>query len=203
MDSSISQIRSKLERYSPGDLAESSTLAHAAVSILLRDAPASGDTEVLMIRRAELPRDPWSGHMGFPGGHVDACDSSPERAGVRETQEELGISLDSCATRLGRLSELQASARSKPIPLSIFPYVYELVKPVDLHPNCEVVEALWIPLAFFLSSANRAAMLHPDDHERALSCYRLEDRVVVWGLSLSMLDELLSLLMEGAAQRAE
>lgn len=190
MASGVTQIRGKLGGYSPRNLPQSERFAHAAVSIILREDIASGQPQVLMIRRAECPSDPWSGQMGFPGGHVNACDASVERAVVRETQEELGISLDSCADRLGRLSEIQARARSKLIQLSIFPYVYELVKPVCFRLNEEVIEVLWIPLSFFLSPANRAGMLHPDDQSRSLPCYRLGDRTV-WGLSLTMLDELL------------
>ena len=33
-----------------------------------------GDAEVLLIRRAERPEDPWSGHMAFPGGRVEDDD---------------------------------------------------------------------------------------------------------------------------------
>ena len=42
------------------------TPRRAAVAVILRDAMRG--PEVLFIRRAEHPRDPWSGHMAFPGG---------------------------------------------------------------------------------------------------------------------------------------
>ena len=41
------------------------------------DAQASEDLELLLIRRAEHPLDPWSGHIALPGGRRDPGD--PDR----------------------------------------------------------------------------------------------------------------------------
>ena len=46
----------------------------AAVAIMVREG--SDATEMLMIRRATREGDPWSGHMGFPGGRRDPEDAS-------------------------------------------------------------------------------------------------------------------------------
>ena len=184
------EIREKLARHSPRYLAASRGLAHAAVAMILRENCTSEDHEILIIQRAEHPHDPWSGHLGFPGGRVELSDASPLRAAVRETQEELGISLDACARFMGPLSEIRARSLLQLMPLSIFPFVYEMVKPAALNWNEEVVEANWIPLGFFLNSANRATMGHPRDPKHILPCYPIGDRAI-WGLSLSMLDELL------------
>src|SRR5687767_9515898 len=40
--------------------------SRAAVALILRDGKAG--IELLFIRRAEHPQDPWSGQMAFPGG---------------------------------------------------------------------------------------------------------------------------------------
>ncbi|MFN7699333.1 MAG: NUDIX domain-containing protein [Deltaproteobacteria bacterium] len=45
----------------------------AAVAAILRER-APGAPEVLFIRRAEKPGDPWSGHMAFPGGKQEPGD---------------------------------------------------------------------------------------------------------------------------------
>lgn len=186
---SIAQIREGLLRYAPRDLAESGTMPSAAVALILREDGA-GEAEVLMIRRAEHPQDPWAGHMGFPGGRVDPGDESPRRAVVREAQEELGLHLDTAAQPLGRLSEIRARCRFEPIPLTIFPFLFELTAPTPLHPNEEVVEAVWIPLSFFLQRENRIEMTHRLTHNRTVSCCLFAGRII-WGLSLGMVDELL------------
>ena len=186
---SLARIREEVLRYSPRDLAESREMANASVAMILRE-DGSGETEILMIRRAEHPRDPWSGHMGFPGGRVESGDATPERAVVRETEEELGLRLDSTAQPVGRLSEIRARSRFEPMPLTIFPFLFALKGSAPLHLNEEVVEAVWIPLSFFLKPENRIEMEHALTHGRPVSCCLFGGRII-WGMSLGMLDELL------------
>jgi hypothetical protein len=52
-----------------------------------------GDPEMLFIKRAANERDPWSGHIAFPGGRRDASDESDVAVAVRETWEEVGLDL--------------------------------------------------------------------------------------------------------------
>ena len=184
----LTRIRRQLDRYCPRTLPESRELAHAAVALILRED--EGEPEVLVIWRAEQPGDPWSGHLGFPGGRVEPDDDSLDRTAVRETMEELGICLDSCARFLGQLSEIRARSLSRMLPMSITPFVCELVTPVTPHLNGEVVKTRWIPLRFFLNQVNRSTMPHPGDPAQTVSCYPLDDRAI-WGMSLAMLDELL------------
>ena len=154
----LTRIRHQLARYSPRVLAESVELAHAAVALILRET--SGEAEVLVIWRAEQPGDPWSGHLGFPGGRVEPGDVSLARS------------------------------LSRMLPMSIIPFVCELVNPATQRLNGEVVKTRWIPLRYFLNRANRATMSHPGDPTQTVSCYPLEDRAI-WGMSLAMIDELL------------
>ncbi len=55
--------------------------------------PDTRVTDLLFIRRAEKSGDPWSGHMAFPGGHMESSDASLLAAAIRETQEEIGLDL--------------------------------------------------------------------------------------------------------------
>lgn len=184
----LTRIRRQLARYCPRTLPESRELAHAAVALILREEVEG--PEVLVIWRAEQPGDPWSGHLGFPGGRVEPGDGDLDRTAVRETMEELGICLDSCANFLGRLSEIRARSLSRMLPMSITPFVCEMVTPATPHLNGEVVKTRWIPLRFFLESSNRSMMPHPGDPTLTVPCYCLGDRAI-WGMSLAMLDELL------------
>ena len=165
----------------------------AAVCAVCRDGD-DGDCEVLFIHRAEDPRDPWSGHMAFPVGRVDANDRSPLNAAIREAREELGIDLEERARLIGHLSDVTAVARGRRLGLIIEPFVFKLLHPVRICPNEEVQDVLWIPLDFFLESANRSTLQYRYDTATiALPCYRYRSKVV-WGLTLRMIDELLSLV---------
>ena len=76
-----------------------SDVLQAAVSLVIR---AGDQLDLLLIKRAQHERDPWSGHMALPGGRREVCDSSLVDTAVRETFEETGVKLLS-ALRLGPL----------------------------------------------------------------------------------------------------
>ena len=147
---------------------------------------------MLFIRRAEAERDPWSGHMAFPGGRVDDADADGLAAARRESCEEVGLDLRAQAELVGPLSHVTAVARGRRLGLVIEPFVFEMVDDVDLRPNHEVEETLWIPFAFFLDPSNRGSMTYDiDGASWTLPCYRWHGRVV-WGLTLRILDELIA-----------
>jgi 8-oxo-dGTP pyrophosphatase MutT (NUDIX family) len=60
----------------------------AAVLIALFER--EGEVTLIFIRRASTLRS-HSGEIAFPGGSVDATDSSPVQAALREAQEEIGL----------------------------------------------------------------------------------------------------------------
>src|SRR5689334_4968285 len=53
---------------------EPERIAQAAVTIIIRAEQA--DAQALIIKRAEHPRDPWSGHLALPGGRAEVADES-------------------------------------------------------------------------------------------------------------------------------
>jgi 8-oxo-dGTP pyrophosphatase MutT (NUDIX family) len=171
----------------------------AAVAAVLR--AASGGLDLLFIRRAEHPRDPWSGHMAWPGGHIDESDPHPLAAALRETREELALDLERDGELLGALPVVRTHLRRGPGPRHVAAFVFALHRDSELHPNHEVQEALWVPLAFLSDRRNRERFVWLGRGvPLALPCYRFEGRQI-WGLTLHMLDHLLRRI-GGSAQKS-
>jgi 8-oxo-dGTP pyrophosphatase MutT (NUDIX family) len=189
----LKEIEARLRAYTAKRIPAQGIMKKAAVATVLRDA-SNREVEVLFIRRAEHPRDPWSGHMAFPGGRVDRDDKDPLSAALRETREELGLDLAAEARHLGALSQLMAMAHGKPLPMVINPFVFELTSDPKLTLNHEVQEALWVPLARLCDPDARTTIERPvAGVPIRLPCVSFEGRQI-WGLTLRMADELISIL---------
>ncbi len=170
----------------------------AAVARVLRDAAAAG-LELLFILRAEHEHDPWSGHVGFPGGRAEPEDESLEATAVRETLEETGLDLRRDAERLGALDEVRALARGRPVDLVIAPFVFHLLRPAEGTPSHEVVSLHWLPLPALLDPAWRATLEYRYGEETVeLPCIRLGG-LVIWGLTYRMFESFEQVLREAEA----
>lgn len=162
----------------------------AAVAAILRERP--GKVELLFIRRAEHPRDPWSGHMGLPGGRVEPADATPLEAALRETLEEIGLDLAALGRPLGRLSEVRTHLPLGSVPHSVVPFAFSVEGDPPLTPNEEVQEALWVPFSFLSDRRNRSSFTWVRKGlPLPMPCLRYEGRVI-WGLTLRIVDELVS-----------
>lgn len=161
----------------------------AAVAVILRDG--GGGVEILFIRRAEHPRDPWSGQMGLPGGRVDPSDPTPLAAALRETREEIALDLEALGRPLGRLSEVRTHLPLGSVPHSVVPFAFAVDGDPQLTRNEEVQEVLWVPLSFLLHRGNRSAFTWVRKGlPLPMPCYTFEGRVI-WGLTLKIVDELI------------
>ena len=160
-----------------------------------------GELNILMIKRAERKGDPWSGHMAFPGGRLDPTDRHGFAAAVRETEEEVGLTLGPGEPCIGRLSDINARPHKGAFGMAVSPFVFRLEREVTFTPNYEVAEVVWIPLEFLLESDNREDMVWERGGVKIpLPCYFYEGRRI-WGLSLMMLDELMDLIEERNPRR--
>jgi len=180
----LSDVRSVLEGRAALELPEHENWA--AVAILLREG-ASG-TEVLFIRRAEHPTDPWSGHMAFPGGRQEAGDASLLATAMRETREEVGLDLSRQAEHIGQLDDLQAVARGVPQETVIRPFVFEVHRQSPLRvQEREVAEALWAPLLpLYRGEADAVRPYQWQGAQIDFPAYDVSGRLV-WGLTYQML----------------
>ena len=191
-------IETRLSDHSPGRKVWRRLMKRSAVAMILQ--VREGELNILMIKRAEREGDPWSGHMAFPGGRMDKIDAHGFAVAVRETEEEVGLTLveeDQC---IGRLSDIITRPKRGPFGMAVTPFVFRLEREVEFTPNEEVAEVVWVPLEFLLDSDNREQMEWKYKRVKIpLPCYMYEGRRI-WGLSLMMLDELMD-LVEGKNPR--
>ena len=83
----LERIRNRLMDYRPSLAEADRGRSRAAVALVLYEL-APEPPALLFIERARHERDPWSGHMAFPGGRVDPGDAHPRATAERETYEE-------------------------------------------------------------------------------------------------------------------
>lgn len=168
----------------PPQAVSPATGSRAAVALVLREG-VSG-IELLFIRRAEHPLDPWSGQMAFPGGRAEPGDADLAATAMRETAEEIGLALDA-AERLGALDEVRAMARMRPMDLTIMPFVFRVDSPAHLRLGAEVRSVHWLPLGPLLGADLRSTMEYVHEGSPVqFPCVRV-DEVVIWGLTYRML----------------
>jgi 8-oxo-dGTP pyrophosphatase MutT (NUDIX family) len=172
---------------------EEAVSRRAAVALILREGPLGLD--LLFIRRADHPQDPWSGQMGFPGGRFEPGDADLKATAIRETSEEIGVDLAATADYLGSLDEVRAMARMRPMDLAITPFVFRLRTTVTAVLSDEVKSVHWIPLDALLGPELRSTMEYR--HQGAslqFPCLRFED-MVIWGLTYRMFTSFQELLL--------
>lgn len=193
----LQHIRNRLAVHRPDAPEPGSGIRQAAVAIILREGHRRADwpeIEVLFIRRAEKPGDPWSGHMAFPGGHREPHDRDLRSAASRETLEEIGVDLAG-ARYLGQLDHEHAAPRGRTLNMIISPHVFELSEPVQFRPNYEVAEVVWAPLAPLMKGVLHAAERFPIGGEHTwFNGYRLAEGHFVWGLTYRMLKSFFGVL---------
>ena len=121
---------------------EDPDLGRAAVAVVVAPDPPA----ILFIRRATRDADPWSGQMALPGGRLDPEDADLRATAIRETSEEVAISLES-AELLGALDDVAPRSSLLP-PVMVRPYVFSLREATPPRPcSKEVADAFWLPVA--------------------------------------------------------
>lgn len=134
---SLTQRLRRLPGVEPG-----ASEAGAAVTIVLREGES--DLETLLVQRANRARDPASGQVSLPGGHVDPTDRTLVAAALRELEEEVGLSL----TDLTERPRLFSIRRAQRFGLDVGVFVAELAPGLSrptAHSPSEVAEVFWLP----------------------------------------------------------
>jgi 8-oxo-dGTP pyrophosphatase MutT (NUDIX family) len=180
----ISSLARRLASHRPR-AENDAALLWAAVALIVVPNPAA----LLLIRRAEHPGDPWSGHMALPGGRRSPTDITLCDTAMRESLEEVGVQLEPSQC-IGTLDDVAPRTPVLP-PIAVRPYVFALPNRPSLIPNPEVASTHWIPLE---------TLLHPDTYrpvhvdirgeQRTVDAFLLEN-AVVWGMTERILTSLL------------
>jgi 8-oxo-dGTP diphosphatase len=161
--------------------------ANAAVALLLRHNPELDDYQILIVKRAKNPRDPWSGQFALPGGKREAQDANLKATVTRETREETGIDLNQ-SSFLGTTTVIQSTPRPD---YRILPCVIQLTDQTKITLRKEELEAY-----FWVSIENlKAAQGTAQIGTRLVSAFLLPN-AIVWGITHHILTDFLNALQQ-------
>ena len=157
--------------------------ANAAVVMLLKST--GQDFQVLFVKRAKKPNDPWSGQTALPGGKRDPEDRNLKQTVIRETLEETSINLLEGCRFLGAMEPLRSIQRPE-MKIVCFVVLQEMEQNIEL--NDELTEYFWMTLTEM-------------EYNKGTKKFRLEKfpayiigNHVIWGLTYKIVAKLLSIL---------
>lgn len=158
-----------------------------AVALIL--TPGARGLEALFIRRAVRADDPWSGHIALPGGRREPADADRYATAVRETAEEVGVTLARAAL-LGVLDDLHPATPRLPA-LVIRPFVFGLESRPAARLSDEVAAVEWVALDE-LARCEGKTEIALSEGRREVDCF-LPSGLVIWGLTYRILKGFLAL----------
>lgn len=186
--SAIGRLAAHLRAHPPTAAAEPERLLAAVALCVVPDPDA-----VLIIQRAPYPDDPWSGHMGLPGGRREPADDDLVATAIRETAEELGVRLDR-SMLVGPLEDVFPRTRVAS-PFLVRPFLFWLPARQALTLSDEVASAEWLPLARLLDPAIYQTMtLTVGGNSRTVPGYALDADRFIWGMTERVLTPVLEVL---------
>ena len=184
----IDTVRSYLARCTPVR-ASVTGRTQAAVALLL--APVAADElALLLIRRAEVQGDPWSGQMGLPGGRREEGDRDLLATARRETEEEIGVPLSE-GTLIGSLNDIAPVTPVLP-PVLVRPFVFALGRRPDITPSREVALHLWTSLDRLASTAGQTEVRIRGE-AKSMPAFLVGPHVV-WGMTHRILSNFMEIV---------
>jgi 8-oxo-dGTP pyrophosphatase MutT (NUDIX family) len=164
----------------------------AAVAVIrLISAEFHPEPHYLILRRAQNPLDPWSGHFAFPGGRREPEDIDLRAACLRETREECG--LDLTFARLVTPLPITEAGNALGRSVSVTPYLFELtaLPEITLDPR-ECAASHWVSESHLRDPGNQITFSPLPGTDRQFPGIRLGDGVV-WGFTYKVLEGVLGM----------
>ena len=190
--SELVRLAQSLQRTPGRELPAPPPVRRAAIALVLR-LGALREPELLMIKRAEMERDPWSGHVACPGGREEPGDADLSHTAMRETLEETGIDLTRVGRLLGTLDDISPRTPVLP-PMLIRPFVAAVPSTVEIIQSEEVAAAFWVPLAALRETSGWGkGTVRVGGVPREVETFR-HGEYLVWGLTERVLRQLISRL---------
>jgi len=155
--------------------------AKAGVGIIFR--MDQGILKILLVKRAKIPNDPWSGDMAFPGGKWSSEDNSIGDTVKREVMEETGIDLNK-GQYLGRMEPEYSTVKRG---LAVIPLLYRLEEKPDITINNELDGYYWTDFEKLKWRCGRSIVKNFD-----VPVFDIRDERV-WGLTYRMLQRLITI----------
>jgi len=162
---------------------------HASVMMILKESEQ--DYSLLFIKRSASDRDPFSGHMAFPGGRRESADKSKLETAIRETYEEVGININSSGRILGSLDDVNPNnprARN----YIVTPYLSVLNEEVVLRPDInEVEKTVWVPMRHLVDDRNLEVRIRERDGIEVKDYAYQYEQYLIWGMTGRILHQFL------------
>ncbi len=187
----IAKLRAALESHTSVALNKDEHARRAAVALIFRPGLGAAP-ELLFIKRAEYPGDPWSGQVAFPGGREETGDASLAETVIRETREEIGLDLERGAI-IGTLDDFRPQTVRLP-DIIVRPYVVLVDRVDQFLLSGEVASAFWVPLESLKDTGSwRDTPVSARGIEMNRRGFHHEGHVI-WGMTERILAQLLTLL---------
>ncbi len=190
MSDTIEKLEILLSERSANQIIREGDYVHAAVMMILKQN--NPGYSLLFIKRPDNVRDPFSGHMAFPGGRMEKDDNSKLDTAVRETYEEVGININRSAHILGALDDVNPNnprARN----YVVTPYLSVLKEEVDITPDAnEVEKTIWVPMNHLVDDSNAQVRIRERDGIEVKDYAYNYDQYLIWGMTGRVLHQFLS-----------
>ncbi len=186
----IASIQDALAAFEPEKLPDPDKVWQRA-SVAMIFAGPRNNPSLCFIKRADREGDRWSGQMAFPGGRASKEDADPIETAIRETSEEVGITL-STEQVIGKLSEAPLHRHGSSFYGVLSPICFYIgeERPTFVLEESEVALAFWIPINQLFDHERRATLdWEVDDGARTLTFPGIShEGEIIWGLTYRVLE---------------